>query len=229
MAIEIFWISGSPNSWRVLLGAVIRGLEYESRRLDGAKGDLRTPAFLELNPRGKVPVIRDEDFVLYESLPILEYFDNLPGTGTSAPLFGKSIREGAFIRRVISEFECYVREPLEKVALGLLNFAGAAPRVRVSPEELQEAAPRAHRELQSLERLVTASPWLAGERPSAADAAVFPFVRFLVRVGSKAEQRAQELGFLPLSGSYPALQRWVARVEDLPGYDRTYPPHWRSP
>ena len=25
-----------------------------------------------------------------------------------------------------------------------------------------------------------------------------------------------------------ALARWIARVEALPGYARTYPPHWRS-
>ncbi len=27
---------------------------------------------------------------------------------------------------------------------------------------------------------------------------------------------------------YPALARWVTRVEALPGYERTYPPHWRE-
>lgn len=34
MALEIFWGSGSPFSWRVLLGAEIKGLAYESRLLD---------------------------------------------------------------------------------------------------------------------------------------------------------------------------------------------------
>jgi hypothetical protein len=29
--------------------------------------------------------------------------------------------------------------------------------------------------------------------------------------------------------NYPALARWIARIESLPGYDRTYPPHWREP
>jgi hypothetical protein len=30
MAIEILWASESPNSWRVLLGAVLKGVEYKS-------------------------------------------------------------------------------------------------------------------------------------------------------------------------------------------------------
>jgi maleylpyruvate isomerase len=26
--------------------------------------------------------------------------------------------------------------------------------------------------------------------------------------------------------NYPALARWIARIEALPGYERTYPPTW---
>jgi hypothetical protein len=32
---------------------------------------------------------------------------------------------------------------------------------------------------------------------------------------------------MPIEINYPALGRWLARVEALPGYERTYPPHWR--
>jgi hypothetical protein len=39
--------------------------------------------------------------------------------------------------------------------------------------------------------------------------------------------RPLELGFLPLETTYPALAAWVKRIEALPGYERTYPPHWR--
>ena len=33
---------------------------------------------------------------------------------------------------------------------------------------------------------------------------------------------------MPVEVNYPALGRWLARVEALPGYERTYPPHWRA-
>jgi glutathione S-transferase len=39
--------------------------------------------------------------------------------------------------------------------------------------------------------------------------------------------RPLELGFLPLGEHHPALAAWVERIEALPGYERTYPPHWR--
>jgi hypothetical protein len=40
---------------------------------------------------------------------------------------------------------------------------------------------------------------------------------------------ARELSsrFMPVEVNYPALGRWLARVAALPGYERTYPPHWR--
>ena len=55
-------------SWRVLLGTEIKGLVYESRLLNFSKGHMKTPEFLQMNPRGKMPMIRDDGFVLFESL-----------------------------------------------------------------------------------------------------------------------------------------------------------------
>jgi hypothetical protein len=33
---------------------------------------------------------------------------------------------------------------------------------------------------------------------------------------------------MPVEVQYPALGRWLTRVAGLPGYERTYPPHWRT-
>ncbi|XFA73465.1 glutathione S-transferase family protein [Thermosynechococcaceae cyanobacterium Okahandja] len=48
-------------------------LPYEFVLLDLQAGEHRQPAFLELNPMGKVPVIVDGDLVLWESGAILLY------------------------------------------------------------------------------------------------------------------------------------------------------------
>ena len=37
-----------------------------------------------------------------------------------------------------------------------------------------------------------------------------------------------ELALLPLQRHYPAISAWCERIRALPGYDRTYPPHWRA-
>ena len=63
MAIELYWGSGSPFAWRVMLTLEVKGLAYESKLLEFSKGEHQTPAYLQLNPRGKVPTLKDGDFV----------------------------------------------------------------------------------------------------------------------------------------------------------------------
>jgi glutathione S-transferase len=45
---------------------------------------------------------------------------------------------------------------------------------------------------------------------------------------TKAEAQARAIGLLPLDEAYPNVGRWMERVETVPGYERTYPPHWRQ-
>lgn len=69
--------------------------------------------------------------------------------------------------------------------------------------------------------------WLCGGEVSAADLAVYPFVKFLVRVASKEELKPLNLGLAPFNAKYPKLQTWMKQVETLRGYERAYPPHWK--
>ena len=41
--VEIYWISGSPFSWRVLLTAEVKGIPYEGKLLEASKGEHKTP------------------------------------------------------------------------------------------------------------------------------------------------------------------------------------------
>jgi len=50
----------------------------------------------------------------------------------------------------------------------------------------------------------------------------------LLRALAQPEARELSSRFLPVGANYPALERWLSRVESLPGYERTYPPHWRT-
>ena len=58
-SVEIYWISGSPFAWRVLLTAEVKGIPYEEKLLQASKGELKTPEFLAINPLGRVPALRD--------------------------------------------------------------------------------------------------------------------------------------------------------------------------
>jgi glutathione S-transferase len=57
---------------------------------------------------------------------------------------------------------------------------------------------------------------------SAADFALYPLVAFLDRCARKLPD------FDPKSVMTPEFAAWKARVEALPYFDKTYPPHWRK-
>lgn len=63
----------SYNVQKVLWLADELGLDYEHVPAGGQFGQLDTPAFLAMNPHGKVPVLRDDDVTVWESHAILRY------------------------------------------------------------------------------------------------------------------------------------------------------------
>ena len=218
---EIYWFSGSAPSWRVLLTLAIKGVRYDSRLLNVSQGDLKTPYFLAINPRGKVSALRDGDFVLTESLAIMVYLDR---AYPDPPLFGGTAAEAGRVWEIISASESYFQASALGVILPI--FIGSAHE---KATEVRAAAAGARNELAVLEAaLEIGDSWLAGGRVSAADIAVYPYLEGLLRAAGKDAAEPLDLGLLPFAERYPALAAWRERVATLPGYDEAYPPHWRE-
>ncbi len=217
---EISWISGSPFAWRALLALEIKKAPYVSRLLEFSKGQTQTSEFLALNPRGKVPTLKDGDFVLAESLAILAYLDR---RFPEPPLFGRTAEETGRIWKSISECFSYIEPAVQKMVAPIF-FGGAAEKAG----EIREAAKTLHAEFQAAERALRATPWLAGEAISAADIALYPFVEVLLRAAGKEAAQPLDLGFQSFARVYPAIAAWMARIKSLTGYDKTYPLHWRA-
>src|SRR5262245_22178775 len=220
MAIELYWGSGSPFAWRVLLTLEVKGLAYESKLLEFSKGEHKTPAYLRLNPRGKVPALKDGDFVLYESLAIMSYLDR---KYSDPPMFGNTPEETGLIWRAIAECESYMVSGGDKVVRPIF-FAKGLDKV----EEIQHAAQTVRQELRMIDARLAGSQLLVGDKSSAAVIVLVPLVQLLLRAASKAAAEPVKLGFLPLDQTFPNLARWVQHIEALPNYHRTYPPHWRQ-
>jgi glutathione S-transferase len=220
MAIELYWGSGSPFAWRVMLALEVKGLKYESKLLEFSKGDNKTPAYLKLNPRGKVPTLKDGDFVIYESLAIMSYLDR---KYPAPPLFGKTPEETGLIWRTLAECESYIVSAGDKVVRPIF-FGKGLDKV----EEIQKAAQTLRDELKMIDDRLAGSHWLVGDTVSAADIGVFPLVQLLLRAASKEAAQPLHLGLLPFAAAFPNVARWVERIEALPNYQRTYPPHWRQ-
>lgn len=219
MAIEVYWGSGSPYCWRVLLALEYKRLAYTSHLLQFSKQEHQSPKILALNFRGRVPILKDGDYVVFESLAVLYYLDlKYP----EPPIFGRTPEEAGVIMRVICEYEAYTEPHLTKLVQAIF-----APQPRISADELASAMHVVASEARSIEARLARSDWVVGESFSAADIVIYPALQLLLRALGRPAARELSSRFLPLAANYPALERWIARVEALPGYDRTFPPHWR--
>ena len=65
-------------------------------------------------------------------------------------------------------------------------------------------------------------PFLAGAA-GAADFTLYPLIALSLRM---QDRKRPALGLREALG--PKLTAWLARVESLPYFARTYPPHWRA-
>jgi glutathione S-transferase len=218
--LEVFWGSGSQPSWRVLLTLEAKRIPYTSRLISFGAGDHLKPDFLKMNPRHRVPVLRDGSFVLNESLAIMTYLDR---KFPEVPLFGANAEETGLIWRAIMEFQCYV----EPVLVGDFVRPIFNNKVAEARQSIIDKVPALHAELAQYEGALSTRRWLVGDAFSAADIAVFPHLMGLLRAATRPAAEGLRLGLLPLEGTHPNLAAWKARIEALPGYANTYPPHWK--
>jgi len=207
---------GSPYSWRVWLALEHLGIPYELNVLSFSDKDQLKPEFVALNPRHQVPTIVHDGHALWESLAILEYLDEIV---PARRLYPGTAQERARIRRLIREDE----EHLDGKGLTPIydelykRPEGEAPdeaRLEAARGKLVEEMEYFGRELRG--------PFLAGAQPTAADFVMYPDIAYVKRIGAKKPASRLE-GILP-----PAIAQWAARIESLPFFDRTFPPHWRS-
>ena len=99
----------SPNCRKVRAVAYEVGVSFEFVPVNLLKGESHTPEFLERNPNGRVPVLEDGDFVLWESVAILRYL----GAGT--PLIPTSRKAAADVDRWLAWQLAHLGPAMSKV------------------------------------------------------------------------------------------------------------------
>lgn len=224
MPLKLHTISGAPRPWRVLLGLTFKGLEYETHYLEGSKRQHKAPEFLKLNPRGTVPVLETGNLILRDSIGILAWLDR---RYTENPLFGETANEAALIWQITLECCDYLRAAGQSLLFPILVLNVPLP-ANNSDEmaELKAASEAMHAECRFLENLLDGRPYLAGNRPSAADAVAFPEIRLIQRAVERKPDHMTALGFENPPELYPRVSEWKARVGALKGVHKTLPIHW---
>jgi glutathione S-transferase len=176
LSVRFYYASGSPYAWRV---------------------------FGALNPRRRVPVLVDDDFVLTESAAIVEYIEDRWPLGPG--LFARDPRQRAVQRRMVREAD--------------QNLADFGRRL-ASGEGSEDTRNDLRRELALWEDAATGD-YLTGEL-SAVDLTVFPFMALLLRLAGRRADFVKE----DVIG--PRLAAWIDRMQTLPIVQHTWPPHWKQ-
>jgi glutathione S-transferase len=213
MSLVFYFGSGSPFAWRVWLALEHKGIAYEARRLLFDRGDTRSPEFRAINPRGKVPAIVHDGRALRESTVILEYLEEV---WPEPALLPRDACARATARLLMREADDWLYRPLRR----LLGQTLLKPKGEGEPDEIAAARGDLEPELARWEALLEGD-WLAGGL-SLADLTLYPHLRMLRRIGERMPEHDAEA----LIG--PRLAAWMGRIEALPYYARTVPPHWKE-
>ena len=214
MALTFYYGSGSPYAWRVWLALEHKSIAYELKTVSFSAGDLTKPEYLAMNPRHRVPTIADGDFYLYESAAILEYLEEQYSTGKV--LFPGSVRQRAVLRRLVREADEYLAHALEP----LVDHVLFTKQEKWNLQEIAAGREAFLKELAIFEGYLRGD-WFGAEL-SAADFTVYPIIALCLRM----EKKKPDLGITGAVG--PNIAAWIKRIEALPYYDRTYPPHWKA-
>ena len=192
--------AASGNCYKIRLTAALLDRPIERREYDIMKGETRTPGFLaKVNANGRIPVLQIGDRFLPESNAACFWL----GDGTHLVPYDRFERAD-MLRWMF--FEQYNHEPNVATLRFWMKWIGEAnltdlQRVQVPAKREAGAAALALMD----EHLVTRD-WLAGAALSLADIALYAYSHV-----------AEDSGLFALA-DYPAVRRWIARIEAEPGF-----------
>lgn len=101
MGIKIHGAATSTCTRRVLTTLVEKGVPYEFVPVDFGVGEHKTSRFMELQPFGKVPVLEDDGYFLYESRAMAKYIARkYAGQGTELMPDNKDLKAYGLFEQV---------------------------------------------------------------------------------------------------------------------------------
>ncbi|MEX5576069.1 glutathione S-transferase [Pseudomonas lijiangensis] len=190
---KLYDLDVSGNCYKVRLFAALANIELDVVAVDFLAGEHKKPPLSDMNPLGQLPVLEDGSYILRDSQAILVYLAGQYGGLAWWPAHPQGqadiVQWLSFASNEVQHSLCAARL-VQKFGI-VLDKAQALEKSTVTLSLLD-----AH-----LER----NDWLAINRPSIADCAVYPYVVLAPEGG---------VDLAP----YANVARWMERIEALPGY-----------
>ena len=188
----------SINVQKVLWTCAELALGYERFDVGGAFGGLDTPEYRRMNPNGRIPVIEDHGFVLWESNTIVRYLAASYGTGKLLP---GTTRERADAERWMDWQLCHVLPGMVTLFFGLIR----TPPEKRNNAAIEDARQRTEESFRLLDAHLAHRDYVTGARLTIGDIPIGTFAyRWLA---------------LPIERpALPHLDAWYKRLCARPAY-----------
>ena len=193
------YTAATPNGHKISIALEELGLPYRLNVLDLTTGEQKAPAFLAINPNGRIPAIVDreaDDFAVFESGAILIYL---------AEKTGRLMPRDAKGRSQVLQWLMFQMGGIGPMLGQAHHFLRFAPDV--IPYAVERYSKEAARLYGVLETRLTDCDWLAGDEYSIADIATFPWI-------ARHDWQGIDLG------RYLAVKRWYDAIADRPAVRR---------
>eukprot|EP00753_Platysulcus_tardus_P002790 PLAT11902.1.p2 GENE.PLAT11902.1~~PLAT11902.1.p2 ORF type:complete len:226 (-),score=108.79 PLAT11902.1:77-754(-) len=204
-ALKLYTISGSPYARRVEIALLEKGIEFELIVLSGSKKENKTPEYLAISPRGKVPTLVHGDYAISESVAILHYLERaFPDSKQLVP--ADAAKAGKVLQ--LADEVSYLITGQKRIRPFLFGKEIDDEELAAGFDELKEQLAYFETAAQKVE-----GPYLFGEEITFADVTAYPVLAFLVRLGYNFTH-------------FPALATFVEAFAARESGEKSIPGHW---
>ena len=186
---------------RVRIALIEKSIAAELVEVDMVARAHRSPAYLALNPYGRVPTLEEDGFVLYESTAILEYLEATHPTPALVPADPRG-------RALVSMHMKLCDLQLARQTGAIIFPKRFLPKERWDEAAMAQAKKEIEKHLAVVETQIAGKDWMVGDRYSLVEVCYTPFVEFLPLVEFEPP---------------PAVAAWVGRMLARPSAQATKP------
>jgi glutathione S-transferase len=175
--VKLYSVNLSPFASRNRLQIYAKGLDVQ---LLPPPGELKSDAYLAINPLGKIPVLVDGEFMLPESETIAEYLEDRFPEPSLRPGNPQALARARLLSRIV---DLYVFPPL------IVLFRNASPKQR-DQQAVDGALQELEKGLDWLARYLEGTDYAVAKQLSLADCTLVPalfFVNAMLPVFGKPE------------------------------------------
>lgn len=172
---------------------------YQAKPLDMRAKEHKSPAYLKLNPNGKVPCLKDNDFVIWESVAINSYLADK----YKSPLGGATPEERGAITQWSLWSQLELQKPLIDIFIQMV-FVPAERRDAATIEKAQKICPQL---FAILDEHLANKKYIVGHQFTLADLNMATVVAITEPI------------HMDLS-AYKNIQSWLNQCKDRPAYQK---------